>query len=66
MQCIVDLLTADEKSKHNKNNIKELRRLCYPLTPTPPHKVGIGCVDKIIKYNFSWNKKHECYYILHK
>ncbi|KAF8711351.1 hypothetical protein HU200_029380 [Digitaria exilis] len=54
MQCIIiDLLTADEKSKHNKNNIKELRCLCYPLTPTSPHKVRIGCVDNIIKYNFS-------------
>ncbi|KAF8711347.1 hypothetical protein HU200_029375 [Digitaria exilis] len=40
MQCIIDLLTADEKSIHNENNIMELSRLCNPFSRAPPKEVG--------------------------
>ncbi|KAF8730815.1 hypothetical protein HU200_016678 [Digitaria exilis] len=40
MQCIIDLLTADEKSRHNENNIMELSRLCNPFSRAPPKEVG--------------------------
>ncbi|KAG0529800.1 hypothetical protein BDA96_05G128400 [Sorghum bicolor] len=36
MQCIVDLLTAKEKSEYKEANILQLKHLCYPLSSEPP------------------------------
>lgn len=38
MQCIVDLLTAREKSEYKEANILQLKRLCHPFSAGRSHR----------------------------